>query len=457
MTTMNWKTRLAILVLAVGFAAPMARAELVYEDEQSSADAASNPALEDRLTTREAVGAAERAPRARSAQQPPVQVVVNPAPAAYAQPAYAAVAPAQPQAPSVQQIQVSTQTADAGAVAAQGNEVEHYTQTELMRRSRMREEMRNEDLLQRRLEELRLRDEKKRSDQLIGGKRLGEDDAVAVGAAGATEEVVVAPVTNTPGAPGSRDAVLVSQASAVAVVPGGSSAEAISAAPAEDRPVFFIQPRAGMSSLKSSTLVDTRSRFGGGLGLGVLVGDALSFELGYTYSEYGIAFASSNPYLQDIQARLNGFQYQSSSETFETKQNLVDLSMRLFLTGSGSRLRPFLLGGGGYAKSYTNYSSSFRNRLKQYGQTAMLKDYELNQFVGTVGLGFDVRVTKSISVGAQFRYNSVLSANENQNMNEILGQPLYGPATYDPEKQFVGNSLAKASFYSLLAGVTFSL
>ena len=37
-----------------------------------------------------------------------------------------------------------------------------------MRRERTREELKNEDILQERLEELRLRDEKRRTDQLLG-------------------------------------------------------------------------------------------------------------------------------------------------------------------------------------------------------------------------------------------------------------------------------------------------
>jgi hypothetical protein len=76
-----------------------------------------------------------------------------------------------------------------------------------------------------------------------------------------------------------------------------------------------------------------------------------------------------------------------------------------------------------------------------------------------------------VSIGAQFKYYTVLSARENQSLNQAalagyapsgIGYgypviPAYG-AVYgaDADKQVLGGSLARSSFYSITAGVSFA-
>src|SRR4051812_40446870 len=109
---------------------PQARAELVYEPEGVSEVSNNTPAqvrAEDRAATRDALEASER-----------VQTTVQ-----------------------------STRLVSEPQAAVQP-EVQSQSRTELMRRERTRTELKNEDILQERLEELRLRDEKRRGQQLLG-------------------------------------------------------------------------------------------------------------------------------------------------------------------------------------------------------------------------------------------------------------------------------------------------
>ncbi|OFZ37267.1 MAG: hypothetical protein A2070_08805 [Bdellovibrionales bacterium GWC1_52_8] len=91
-------------------------------------------------------------------------------------------------------------------------------------------------------------------------------------------------------------------------------------------------------------------------------------------------------------------------------------------------------------------------------------DYDMTQFLGFLSTGFDVRVNKSISIGAGFKYYTVLSSRQNQNLNnQALAYPngAYIPGYYalsmnDTDKQAVGGSLAQNTFYSVTGGVSFS-
>ena len=69
-------------------------------------------------------------------------------------------------------------------------EVQSLSKTELMRRERTREELKNEDILQERLEELRLRDEKRRTDQLLGTTSQDPNAPVAPIAGLANQQVL---------------------------------------------------------------------------------------------------------------------------------------------------------------------------------------------------------------------------------------------------------------------------
>jgi hypothetical protein len=476
-----------------------ARGELVYEDASNGAAAQADAnRVEERGTLRQALGTAERARdtrQARAAQaqtaaqsQAPVTVI--------SQPQTVVSQPLAPQAAPQSAVvaEVAPEQYAGPAQAPQGDSVEdlrNMNKTELMRRARVREELRNEDALQERLEELRLRDEKRRTDQILGVSG-------ATGATGASnsnvslpaplygevqEQAVSAPVTERPGeAPRSPQAVAPAQAQvqaqqAQASPKGGVQLAGISsvnsvdqaASPSvmttsvdldrpRDKSTFYVSPRAGLGAMSSQGGYDINPKFAGGIAVGVSTSEYLSFELGYTYAEYGVSIASGNPIVQNIQATQYMYGGNPSSNTLAMKQNVIDAGVKLHLMDSYSRVRPFLGGGAAWGKNYINYDQSILNNLRAanpYGNNSLTSDYDMTSYMGYITGGLDVKMSQNISLNLMAKYYAVLSSSENSNlMNYAFYNPAYASQT--PEKQYVGGSMGKANFFTILGGMSFA-
>lgn len=414
---------------------PQARGELVYDEDLAEPATTEVIREEGRETMREVISTSEKARATRAAQKagPAAEDSVS----IFAE-------PAKPQV-----------------------EVQNLSRAELLRRERMRQELQNEDLLQERLEALRLKDEEKRINNLFGEK--GErEEAEEPAQAPAQPMVLEQEYVTAPGAAAPTgevvDAMAMNQASAVSAPQGVSTVETSATLESDEEEIqLSVTPRGGVSNMTSTTGYDVQSRFSAGVGLGVGVDDNFSLEAGYSYSEYGVAMTPQNGFVQNVIAWQGGGYYNPNLETVALKQNVFDLGLKMHLLGANSRVRPFLGGGGAYAQSFLNYDQRILDVLRQQGFSGLATDYEISSFLGYLTAGLDVKVSKSLSVGAGIRYYAVLTARENQNLNNMA---LYNPWNYnpmgyynslnDPQKQMVGGSLARSSFYSVLAGVTFT-
>jgi hypothetical protein len=238
----------------------------------------------------------------------------------------------------------------------------------------------------------------------------------------------------------------------------------------ENRLAMTVMPRGGLANMTSATGFNISGRYSTGIGFGVGVSENVSFDLGYQFSEYGVAMASSNPFVQYAMSLNQGYGYNPTFETIAMKQNVVDAGLKLHFLGSDAKLRPFIGGGGAYSKSFVNYDVRILDTLNRMGFRYPSADYEMSSFLGYLSAGLDVRLSKSISIGAVGKYYAVLTARENQPLNNaafyynqgltyqpgaLVGYPGYYN-TYD-EKQVLGGSLLRAGFYSVLLGVSFSL
>ncbi|HTL12914.1 MAG TPA: hypothetical protein VL588_10525, partial [Bdellovibrionota bacterium] len=402
------------------------------------------------------------------------QPAVAPAPAPVAQPARLAPAPESLNAAdpatadraalrSVLETSERAQTAVApqAAPAEAAPTVENLTKAELLRRERMRKELANEDLLQARLEELRLRDENKRSQELLNGQADAGTPAPGAPVAAPVETQVIgevppglAPITTTQAAPVAATVPAATGAPAVGVV-------AETPARSWDEPEntrVSIQPRGGFANMAGTQDYTLNSRFAAGVGADIEVSDNLAFQVGYAYSEYGVSLQSTSYTVATMQA------YSRNPEPVVMKQNVADAGLKMSLMGRDSKLRPFLGGGAAFAKSFINYDERALQALRASGQTALAQDYDLSQFLGYLSTGFDLKLSKSVSVGATFKYYAVLSSRENQSLNNMgaFYSPYYNPYSYnyaygqDADKQQVSGSLSRANFYSILGGVTFT-
>lgn len=364
------------------------------------------------------------------------------------------------QAPTViQNNLLQNQTTEQTSVTAS----EALSDMEVVRRERVRSERRNEDALTMRLEALRMQEEERRAKKIIAAlQNEGTESTVQV--------IEAQPALQT-------------QVISVPVTEGQTVATVAVSESEEDQPMqISVQPRGGMGGMMASGY-DVNPRFSLGVGLSASAGDNITIEAGYSYNVFGVALNSSNPWVASFQAYTGS--YLKSFETVAMKQNVADLGVKLHLLGRSSKIRPFISGGGGYSVAYVNYDQKILSYLNQAGLGGMGSDYEIQQFLGYLGGGLDVQVSKSVSIGALFKYYTVLSARENSRLNNLAlyngglggGYPYYGggyggypqyqsnpysgynqyqSGLSDQDKQMVGGSLANTSFYVIQAGVTFT-
>jgi hypothetical protein len=466
----NWGVAFGAGLLATVSLLPQARAELVYEDAQSQAQ---TQQANDREALRSALSVSEKAQVTTQVQAPAAapapQLVAVPAPAPLTVPAQqpvmvvpapVAAAPSQtvvlppttmvaaPITPAPAMAPTPASTAD-NAAAAQA-EVQNLSKTELLRRERVREEVKNEDLLQERLEQLRLRDENRRTQLLLGiNGPTGEPDGSGVGAplpggpvpvAPMKQEVVVAPVTDHPGVVATAPAVAPIGSPGTQVVMandqiGMTQAMAVSAnTPSEERTLITVSPRFGISTMNVNNMFNVDGHFATGVQLGMATSDNLGFFLGYTYAEYGIQMNQQyNPYYSSLDALIY-------------KQNIFEGGVKMHLLGPDAKINPYGIASFGYELSYLNYNESQR-LLNMYGAAG--QPYSASGILGSLGAGVDMKVGKNVSVGAEFKYTNTFSYRENGDLN-------YGMMAMDPTREAYGASLAQSSFYSILGGLNFT-
>lgn len=349
-------------------------------------------------------------------------------------------------------------------------EVQNMSRSELLRRERVRAEVKNEDMLQERLEELRLRDERSRTDQLLGG---GAPTTVlppvpspvpawsgntAPNSVPMVEQVVTTPVTEHPGQivgrPAGNGTEGQQEVSQYSPLDTASTSSAHLSDVSDESTRVTLQPRFGLSQMAGQSFgYDVRPRFSTGVLLGVSSSEIVSFEVGYNYSEFGIVMNGFNPYIQYI---ANPYAIPQRAETVVMKQNLVDLGMKLYLLGSASKVRPFIGAGAAYSFSYVNYDERLLSQ-NLYLRQWMGQDYEVKSFLGTLSAGLDIRVSRSISVGMAAKYYNVLTSREQGWINNAIlwgGYPMGG--VLDADKQYIGGTLARMNFYSVMGSVTFA-
>jgi|GEM_PF-2200861 len=488
----SWGTAIGAAVFATLAMLPQAHGELVYDNDAAPA-AASNTNVNVQ-TAAPAAQAVVVQPAPRADDRESLRQVLNSSQKAQnvvvpmqIQQAYPIAVQPQVQYAQPQYVQPQYQAqAETSVGASNSADVQNLSKTDLMRRERVREEIKNEDVLQERLEQLRLRDEKHRANQLMGvqdaesmqaptpvfgaqGAVLGQPQMQGgqqggqmmqeqvIGAAQPQVQIMQAPMPMTaqqqqmqqaqpqlvqsysaqPQGYYGQDQIAMNHAMAVSTASEGNA----------DKTQLSVEPRIGFASMTSTGGYDIRPHFSTGIDLGVGISDNVTFVLGYQYSEFGIALAQQNGY-----SLYNPNPYQPV-EPYTLKQNLFEGGMKLHLVNAEAKLRPFLGGGGAYSKGYVNYNQQIQANLAQQGLAIADQDYEVNQFLGYLDGGFDVRINKMVSLTADFRYYAVLSASQNSQLNNAYLGGYYAPGA---DKAALGGSLQQASFYTVTGGATFS-
>lgn len=208
---------------------------------------------------------------------------------------------------------------------------------------------------------------------------------------------------------------------------------------------FRVSPVIGWTSI-GSDFYNIDSQYTAGIQLEMEVTDNISAYAGFAYSEYEVGMAMANPMMM----AQPGIGYGGYMNTLQYNQNVFDAGMRLYLLPRKSAFNAFIGGGLGFNKGYLNYAQ----QGSMYQNPNMnVRDYVVTSFLGLLETGAEVKVSRSIALGVNLKYATVLSAKENQ--------PLYNTAFINggyngaitPEQMQVGGSIANESFYSILGTV----
>lgn len=215
---------------------------------------------------------------------------------------------------------------------------------------------------------------------------------------------------------------------------------------------FRIAPVGGISNI-GSDYYDIKSRYTLGVNLEMDVTDNFSAYVGYTYSQYDIGLGMGglgglygNPY-----AYGNNLQFGSYNQ-LQYNQNLFEVGGKFYLFPRESAFRLYVGAGLGLNKGYVNYRS---RGFGGYNPYFNLNDYELTSYLGILSTGAEFRVARNVSIGADFKYATVLSSSENDRLRNYGFYGAYGGdwQNVTSEQYQAGSSIAREGFYSILGTV----
>lgn len=310
--------------------------------------------------------------------------------------------------------------------------------SENIRRQRLRQELKNEDILTQKLEEMRLRDEMKRSEELNAAKEKAETP----------KEPSVIPT----------QPVLIQNSNGVqtlspqyGVQPLEQRQEEIQqedTVPKKKRGMISVMPKAGLSNIVGS-VYDVQSRMAVGLTVGVEIGKQYGLDLSYTYARYGLSAGSS----------LSPYSGSMILQKLQFNDNLIDLVGKYYFFDNTSAFRPSLGLGLGYRRGYLNYDADTIAFMRQFGYNT--RDIEVSGFLGVIHGSVEYFVTDHIAIHAILRYYHILSAYQSDPVSPYaFVQPgAYSgySMSYSPDvRSRAGNALANDGFYQALLGVSYS-
>ncbi len=347
-------------------------------------------------------------------------------------------------------------TSNSSAAAEADVDVRQMSRGELLRRERLRTELRNEDVLSERLEELRLREESRLTKQLLGAHIEERPAPVEIAQASA-----VATTTSV----GS-----IAQATTITDVSVEDSSESW-----YSKMKVSVTPRGGISGMLGNNGWNVVPRYTLGAAVGAQITDLVAVEVGYAFNEYGVQLGSSNPWVTMIQQSATGY-YNPAFETYAYKQHVIDANVKVYVLNSSFKIRPYLLAGGGYARGNLNYDQRILDIMRARGFQMTTNNYDADSFLATLGAGAELQLGKNVSVGALFKYHAVLTARENGPLNSAAfggygAGPGYGYGAYgqgpgygyaggyaaapdmDPNRTMASSSLARAGFFSIMGNV----
>ena len=331
-------------------------------------------------------------------------------------------------------------------------EKKQISRSERLRRHRMRAELRNEDKLTEKLEELRLKDEMRRLEALNSADKKEEAkkeealQAQKIAEAKAAEQISAQKV-------GELSKEEVSNQSVAAVK--------VEEEKKEDKMQVGLTARGGLSGVLGSNGFEISSRYAAGFTVSVDISDHFGFETGYTRAGYSIAQGNAFGY--------NPYSYYGGNAGFQNlsmTQNVFEIGPRFNILGRSSKVRPFVAAGVGYYRNSINLDDNTLAFVRMYNPNLAM-DYNISGFLGYVGGGAEYKITDNIGITGLFKYYNVFSANQSNPIssaafvspNSYSNYGYYGmsPMNANGDSRFqASKTLGKANFYTIQAGLTVS-
>jgi len=220
-----------------------------------------------------------------------------------------------------------------------------------------------------------------------------------------------------------------------------------------------VAPVVGMTSIGgSNSYYDIKSSFTAGINIEMEVAENFAAYLGYSYSKYDVGLAGGFGY-----GGYGGYGYGggfSGYNPLQYNQNLFEAGGRFYILPRESAFRVFVGGGIGLNKGYINYRNNGLNGgyggggyAGYGGYGGGLDDYELTSWLGILETGAEFRVSRGVSIGANFKYMTVLSSRENDRLRAYGFYSGYNGGALTQEQLAAGSSIANESLYSILGTV----
>ncbi len=365
------------------------------------------------------------------------------------------------QIPMVQEVQATVQSQE---TSAQTQNL-LLTQADRLRKERVRQELKNEDLLQQKIEQERLRQEFDRTDMILNSDSPVGLPSKAERVLHASDQSPIVESTHQEGAKTLKEQMAADQVQLEKDDILGS--------------FVTLRPKVGMAFYQAAGPFNVESRGSFGVEVGLEFTRNLSFDVGYSFNKYGIQspnnFSGQSLWYGAWNNQFYGQNGRGGSQrdTLRMNQNVFEAGMRFNVAPRTSRLRPYVVGGGAYTYSFVNYPEEFRRQAQYftYFRDDWDQDYQISTFSAYAGVGLDVSLGSAVSVGVQGKYYHPLSTDERGYIN---GYAFYYPsAGYQGlwnygnsywgnnqgaygEKQQVADQLGYSGFYSMQFLMTFN-
>lgn len=305
------------------------------------------------------------------------------------------------------------------------------TEADRMAKVRRNLEAKNEELVRKKIEDVRMKEEMRMT------KRLANAFSAGMGNLDNNDEVKTTQAAPVVAALPPAPAVVVAPAPVVEATPDYNFAGT------------KVIPNGGLLMIKGDK-IDFESKFNGGVMVESMVLPRLSFGLGFNYATLDLVDLDGNTYNSYGQYYNNGY-YNTYGQGRELnyKHMNVELNSKLFLA-QDTRIRPYVGLGLGFNKTKLQYDNNTSytnmNTNSQFGN----EEYNATYASGIGMVGAEAIFTKNIGMNVEFKY-----ARGFTNMQEESA--LQGSTSPDQAKlDRIGQAIEESNFMSINAGLIVS-